>query len=120
MAEAILGRKGRTEAKTGKVYGYHPDYQTLTIPDLIGAKNAWIVYEGYSTQSSYVTNIFIEDGVIVSATRGGSTAKEYLSLDITNGTVKIISSPTNTTLRFYSTNAYNEIPTNKYKYVVYQ
>jgi hypothetical protein len=71
MGNAIISRKGGTGVKG--VGTAHAAPNALTIPDLIGAKNALIglcpnpQYGKTSTSNEIIVSIVIEDGVVASA-----------------------------------------------------
>lgn len=94
MGEALkINRKGGSSVKTGTA---HAQGDALTIPDLIGAKNAIIglcpnpSYPYISQSGELIVSVVIEDGVITSAyyNSENSVAKtEYLSFDPATGRI---------------------------------
>ena len=126
MAEAIISRNV-PRVKTGTFLTGTDDnfFKTITIPDLVGAKNVILFeynnpYTIVSGAGNAIATVCIEKGVIVSATlvRDGNDHTDYFDLayinfDSATGTISVIAAGN----AFYK-NAFFR-PFTNYKYIVY-
>ena len=104
MADAIISRRSGRPFKTGTIINENSKSYTrvksITISDLIGAKNAIIAdYSNLDTvyyNNENIINIHIEDGIITSVLYHHTSSSpsfldlKYINFDATTGTISLV------------------------------
>lgn len=112
MGEAFITRRGE-RVKSGTVTATDT---SLTIPELIGAKNAIVtIADALSNSYSYVGVVHIDNGIVsrvLFANKGSYALWDYTDMLIFDATTGKLSIPNGNNLYFFYTSA-------PYRYVVY-